>query len=156
MSTKHDCPKLTAYRDGAGRWILRLPDPFSPRWYPLDAVTLAGLLDVSPRTGQRLCQQPDKIRPAQLGWLQVQIFGMIPDAAFVRLGMFFQGGVLYSRQLPGLAMSAGDFAAWIFQRGMLSQLIGDLAAARARIDELERLLNPPPVTPSNVIRFPRR
>ena len=156
MITKHDCPKLTAYRDRHGHWILRLPDPFSARWHPLDSVTLAELLDVSPRTGQRLCQQPDKLRPCHIGWLQVQIFGMVPDAAFMRLGMFFQGGVLYSRQLPGMAMSAGDFAAWIFQRQMLSGLVGDLAAARSRIDELERLLNPVPVPPSNVIRFPGR
>ncbi len=156
MMKLHDCPKLTAYQDASGRWVLRLPDPFSAQWYPLDAVTLAELLDVSPKTGKRMCQNPARLRPCEISWLQVQIYGLIPDGAFVRLGMFFQGGVLYSRHLPGVALSPGDLAEWQAQRQAFYGLMTDLEMARARIAELEGVLNPVPVVPSNVIRFPGR
>lgn len=151
-----DCPKITGYQDDRGRWILQLPDPFGARWYPLDSLTLAELLDVSPRTARRICQNPARLRVSEIGWLQVQIFGLIPDPAFMRLGMFFQGGRLYSRRMPDVDFCPGDLAAWVIQRQAFSGVVGDLAAARARIEELERLLNPPPVLPSNVIRFPGR
>lgn len=155
---RKDCPNVTGYQTDAGRWMLRLPDPFSPRWLPVDAVTLAELLDVSPRTGVRLCQQPGRLRPCEVSWLQVQLFGMVPDQAFLRLGMFFQGGMMYSHDLPGVAFSPGDLAAWQVQRRAYSELTGLLAAARERIAELERVLNPEPepAPPANVIRFPSR
>ena len=157
MMKKHDCPKVTGYQDQAGNWVLRLPDPFSAaRWFPLDAPTLAELLDVSARTAQRYCQQPDKLRRSQVAWLQVSIFGLIPDPAFVRLGVFFQGGRLYSRRLPGVALSPGDLAAWEMERQALGVIRSDLAAAMRRIRELEDRLDPEPAPPSNVIRFPGR
>lgn len=157
MKKKHDCPFVTSYQDQSGRWVLRLPDPFTPaRWFPLDAPTLAELLDVSARTAQRFCEQPARLRRSHVAWLQVCIFGMVPDQAFVRLGMYVQGGYLYSRQLPGVAISPGDIAAWQIERQALLMVRGDLADARRRIDELEQRLNPEPAPPSNVIRFPGR
>lgn len=156
MMRRKDCPKITGYKDQHGRWLLRLPDPFSCRWFPLDAVTLADLLDVSPRTAARYCQQPERLRRCDVAWLQVQVFGLIPDAAFVRLGMFVRGGVMYSHDLPGLEFSPGDLAAWQVQRRAYHELTSLLQASRDRIAELERLLNPPPDQPSNVVPFRRR
>lgn len=156
MFQKQDCPIPTSYQSDRC-WIIRLPDPFSPgRWFPLDSQTMADLLDVSDRTARRYCEHPARLRRSQLAWLQVCIFGLIPDPAFVRLGVFFQGGRLYSRQLPGVNLGPGDLAAWEIERQAASMIRGDLTAARRRIDELERLLNPDPSPPSNVIRFPGR
>lgn len=141
-----------------GRWLYKLPDPFgmSP-WYPLDTATLADLLKVSERTAQRMCQGLSPIRHGELVYLQVMVFGLIPDPAFVRLKMFVRGGVLYSHQLPGVEMTPGAVAEWQIQRQAYHGLLDDLAAARARIVDLERQLQPPePVKPSNVIRFPVR
>ena len=68
---KHSsCPKITGYQDSAGRWILQLPDPFGARWYPLDSLTLAELLDVSPRTARRICRDPARLRALDALWLR--------------------------------------------------------------------------------------
>lgn len=141
-----------------GRWLYKLPDPFnmSP-WYPLDTGTLSDLLHVSERTAQRMCQGLSPIRHGELVYLQVMIFGLIPDPAFVRLKFFTRGGVLYSHQLPGVEMTPGAVAEWQIQRQAYGGLLDDLAAARARIVDLERRLNPPePGPPSNVVPFRRR
>jgi hypothetical protein len=156
MMKAASCPKITGMQASSGRWFLCLPDPFGPAWYPLDAVTLAEMLDISPKTGQRICQGVKALRPCELVYLQVMVFGLIPDPAFERLGMFFQGGVLYSRQLPGVALSPGSLAEWQAQRQAFYGLMTDLEMARVRIAELEGVLNPAPVVPSNVIRFPGR
>lgn len=141
-----------------GRWLYKLPCPFGlTPYYPLDTGTLAALLQVSERTAQRMCQGLSPIRHGELVYLQVMVFGLIPDPAFVRLKMFVRGGVLYSHQLPGVEMTPGAVAEWQIQRQAYHGLLDDLAAARARIAELERQLNPPePVAPSNVVPFRRR
>ena len=140
-----------------GRWVFKLPDPFGMMpFYPLDPGTLAALLSVSERTAQRICMGSSRLRHGELVYLQVMVFGLIPDQAFLRLKLFTRGGVLYSHLLPDLEISAGSLAELSIQQQQFSGLLGDLAAARARIADLERQLNPPPVAPSNVIRFPVR
>lgn len=158
MKHLHDCPIITGYQTESGAWSLQLPDPFRRmRWFPLDAVTLADLLDVSRRTAVRICQRKTPLRRCEVIYLQSVVFGLIPDAAFHRARMFVRGGMLYSADYPGLEFSPGALAAWQWERQHYADVRHDLAAARQRITELENLLNPPaPAAPSNVIRFPKR
>lgn len=140
-----------------GCWVFKLPDPFGMMpFYPLDTGTMAALLSISERTAQRICQGASKLRHGELVYLQVMVFGLIPDQAFFRLKVFTRGGWLYSHLLPDLEISAGGLAELNLQQQVYSSLLGDLAAARARIVDLEQQLNPPPVTPSNVLPFRRR
>lgn len=141
-----------------GRWLYKLPDPFGMTpYYPLDTGTLADLLQVSERTAQRMCTGDSPIRHWELIYLQVMIFGLIPDPAFLRLKFFTRSGVLYSHLLPGVEMTPGAVAEWQIQRQAYHGLLDDLTAARLRIGELERQLNPPePEAPSNVVPFRRR
>lgn len=157
MKKTISCPKVTGDQASNGRWFLRVPDPYGVGWFPLDAVTLAEMLDVSVKTAQRICQGSKALRPCEVVYLQVMVYGLIPDPAFERLGMFFQGGVLYSRRLPGVALSPGDLAEWQAQRAAFYGLMADLESARRRVADLESILYPAPVVaPSNVIRFPGR
>lgn len=157
MKKQASCPKITGSQASNGRWFLRVPDPYGPAWFPLDAVTLAEMLDVSLKTAQRICQGLKALRPCEVAYLQVMVYGLIPDSAFERMKMFIRGGVLYSRLLPGVELTPGAVAEWQVQRQVFYSMRDDLAAARARIVDLERLLNPPePVAPSNVVPFRRR
>lgn len=140
-----------------GCWVYKLPDPFGMMpFYPLDTGTMSALLSISERTAQRICMGASKLRHGELIYLQVMVFGLIPDPAFVRLKLFTRGGWLYSHLLPDLEISPGGLAELSVQQSAFSGLLGDLADARARIVDLERQLNPPPVAPSNVVPFRRR
>lgn len=157
MKHLHDCPIITGYQTDAGRWTLKLPDPFRRgHWFPLDAVTLADMLDISPRTAIRICQRRTVLRRCEVVYLQSVVFGLIPDAVFFQFRMFVRGGRLYSADYPGVEMAPGELAAWQMERQHYADVRHDLAAARRRIAELETLLNPPAPVPSNVIRFPVR
>ena len=104
-----------------------------------------------------MCQGLSPGRHGELVYLQVMVFGLVPDPDFVRLKFFTRGGVLYSHWLPGVELAPGAVAEWQVQRQAYYGLLNDLAAARARVVDLERQLQPPePVKPSNVIRFPVR
>lgn len=157
MKHLKDCPFVTGYQTDSGAWTLQLPDPFRRGcWFPVDAVTLAELLDVSRRTAIRICQRRTRLRRCEIIYLQSVVFGLVPDAAFFQFRLFVRGGRLYSVDYPGLEMAPGELAAWQTERQHYADVRHDLADARRRIAELETLLNPPVPVPSNVIRFPVR
>lgn len=158
MKHLKDCPiptSLHGYQTPAGRWVLQLPDPFRRmHWFPVDAVTLSELLDISPRTAVRICQRQTRLRPCEITYLQVMVFGLVPDPMFYQFRMFIRAGRLYCADYPGIELAPGELAAWQTERRHYADVRHELDDARRRIAELERLLHPEPPRPSNVIRFP--
>ena len=139
------------------QWFFKLPDPFKlTPYYPLAADTLAEHLDISHKTALRICQDQRSIKRHELIYLQIMIFGMIPDKTFMRFKWFFRDGMLLSHT-NDLQIDMADTSVYALLRHnhhlQLGELRGQLKEARLKIQELEKALHPDPVEPTNIIKF---
>lgn len=136
-----------------GVWLYALPDPYGNLpYFPLDAVTLAGHLDVSYRTALRICSGQRRLSRAHLVYLQVMVFGYIPDPELMRGRWYFRDGAFLSHRLPGHEFPASEILESALLRYEYRRTAAELDDARRRIEELTA----PPVAPSNVLAFPGR
>ena len=134
-------------RDG---WYFKLANPFGyTRYYPMHAETLANHLELSKRTALRICQDLRPIKKHELIYLQVMIFGLIPDPLFVRHKWFFKNGVLLSHNHK-LEIDISDTTAFALLRQNDYLLIAELREAKERIRELELKLG---LIKTNIIQF---
>lgn len=134
-------------RDG---WYFKLANPFGySRYYPMHAETLANHLELSKRTALRICQDLRPIKKHELIYLQVMIFGLIPDPLFVRHKWFFKNGVLLSHN-HRLEIDISDTSAFALLRQNDYLLIAELREAKERIRELELKLG---LVKTNVVQF---
>lgn len=135
-----------------GVWCYALPDPYRQLPYlPLDAMTLAEHLDMSYRTALRVCQGQRRLSRAHVVYLQVMLFGYIPDAELERGRWFFRDGAFRSHRIPGHEFAGADILESALLRLEYRRTSAALEDARRRIDELTA----PPVA-SNVVSFPGR
>lgn len=136
-----------------GVWCYTLPDPYGNLpYFPLDAVTLAGHLDLSYRTALRICSGQRRLSRAYMVYLQVIIFGYIPDPELFRGRWFFRDGAFLSHGLPGHEFPASEVMESALMRAEYLRTAAALDEARRRIEELTAL----PVATSNVVAFPGR
>lgn len=131
-----------------GVWSFKLPDPFNRTpYYPLTSKQMAELLDISDRTALRVCKSESKLSKAELVFLQMHIFGYIPDPDLLRYGVSFRKGYLYSHDVPEFEMSAGEFAhlyLWKEQYLHYEQMFNE---AQQRVKAIEQ------ASKTNVINF---
>ncbi|MDO8414639.1 MAG: hypothetical protein Q7S87_00355 [Agitococcus sp.] len=132
-----------------GVWCYKLPDPFhKTTYFPLSNQELAEMLDISPKTAVRICQDERPLKIHELVYLQMKIFGYIPDKDFGRYKVFFRDGHLYCHNVPNFEMSAGELGNLYIWKTHFLQTKDALEAAKARVKELEA-----PPKPSNLIDF---
>lgn len=130
--------------------LFKLPDPYRNLAHlPIDAQTLSEQLDISRKTAQRICTGQRRLKKSELRLLQVINFGLIPDRHFLRYRLSFRNGFLICHD-SGLELAAGELAALYLWKQKHLSLIDELKRARARIAELEELLNP---KPTNIVHF---
>ena len=132
-----------------GVWCYKLPDPFHQMpYFPLSNQELAEMLDISPKTAVRIFQDVRPLKTHELVYLQMKIFGYIPDPQFDRYKVFFRDGHLYCHNVPNFKMSAGELGNLYIWKTHYLQTIDMLEAAKARVKELET-----PPKPTNLIDF---
>lgn len=115
----------------------------------MHAETLANHLELSKRTALRICQDLRPIKKHELIYLQVMIFGLIPDPLFMRHKWFFKNGVLLSHNHK-LEIDISDTTAFALLRQNDYLLIAELREAKERIRELELKLG---LIKTNIIQF---
>ena len=136
-----------------GVWCFMLPDPYGHRPpYPLDAVDLAERLGLSYRTALRICNGQRALSRAHLVYLQVVVFGYIPDPELFRGRWYFRDGAFLSLRLPGHEFPASEIMECTLLRLEYLRTAAALDEARRRIEELTA----PPALPGNVVAFPGR
>ncbi|MBH1971741.1 hypothetical protein FK216_09780 [Moraxellaceae bacterium AER2_44_116] len=135
-----------------GVWCYKLPDPFGKIAYlPLSASELAEMLEISPKTALRICHDQRQLKAHELIYLQMKMFGYIPDPQFYRYRVYFCDGKLLCHDIPNFEMSSGELAHLYVWKTHYLQTKDILAAAKIRVQELEELITPP--KPSNLIDF---
>jgi len=135
-----------------GVWCYKLPDPFHKiPYFPLSTQELAEMLDISQRTAARICQDNRPLKNHELVYLQMKIFGYIPDPQFDRYKVCFRDGHLYCHDVPNVEMSAGELGSLYIWKTHYLQMKDTLETAKTRVHELEELSKPPKL--SNIIDF---
>ncbi len=136
-----------------GTWCYKLEDPYRQLpYYPIDAHGLAEHLEISYRTALRICHGERKLSRAHVVYLQVVIFGYIPDKDLHRGRWYFRDGCLRTHRAPNYELSGGEMLEMFLLRLEHLRTAAALDEARALIRELTA----PPPPPANVLAFPAR
>lgn len=132
-----------------GEWCFKLPNPFNTTPYlPISGQQLAEMLQISTKTAVRICQSERQLKEHELVYLQMKMFGYIPDPDFLRYRVSFRKGHLYSHNVPNFEMSAGQVANLYLWKTQYLRMEDAIKAAKERIKELEA-----PAKPTNIIDF---
>lgn len=122
-------------------YFYKLVSPFNNTpYYPLDSLTMAKLLDMSHKTAIRICQNLRPLKPHELTYLQIMIFGLIPDKDFIKQKMFFYNGALRSHNLKKLELSAAQVSEFSIMRTYYISALESSIQAKDRIKELEAII----------------
>ena len=139
-------------------YFYKLKSPFNHiPYYPLDSLKMASMLDMSHKTAIRICQNLRPLKPHELTYLQVIIFGLIPDGDFIKHRMFFYNGALCSHSLKNFELTPAEASSFVIMHNYYISALESSIQAKDRIKELEILIdsykNPTPPEPTNIIHF---
>ena len=95
-------------------YFYKLKSPFNHiPYYPLDSLSMANMLDMSHKTAIRICQNLRPLKSHELTYLQVMIFGLIPDKQFVKQKMFFYDGKLRCHSLKNFELAPSEASSFV-------------------------------------------
>jgi hypothetical protein len=122
-------------------YFYKLKSPFNHTpYHPLDSLTMAKMLDMSHKTAIRICQNLRPLKPHELTYLQIMIFGLIPDKAFIREKMFFYNGALRCHRLKNFELTPSEASSFADMRIYYISALESSIQAKDRIKELEAII----------------